>query len=151
MNIIKNITLTVFITLLFFVVLPVNADNNSKASDKNNNVTFKEVMQGLLIDSKNITEGIVLVDFSLIENAASNIEQHPKPSMSQRKKLMKALASEITTFKRFDHVVHEGALRIKQAARDKNIDAVIDEYQKFIIGCQSCHSLFKSRLSKALQ
>jgi len=151
MSIIKNITLTAFIALLLFVVLPAHAENNKKINDKNNSVTFKQVMQGLLIDTKNITEGIVLGNFSLIENAASNIEKHPKPSMSQRKKLMKALASDIATFKSVDHVVHEGAMKIKQAAKDKNIDAVIDEYQKFIMGCQSCHNLFKTRLSKALQ
>jgi cytochrome c556 len=71
--------------------------------------------------------------------------------MSQRKKLMKALAAEVSTFTSFDHVVHGGAVKIAQAAKDKNMVAVIDEYQKLLTGCQSCHSIFKARLSTALK
>jgi cytochrome c556 len=64
---------------------------------------------------------------------------------------MKALGSNIATFKSYDHVVHGGAIKIKQAAKDKNMVEVIAEYQKVITGCQSCHSRFKAELSKALR
>lgn len=151
MNVIKN---TVFITSMAFLLIlvnPANAKPHELSSDKSSTVTFKQVMQGLLIETKNITQGIVLEDFVLIERAAAGIVKHPKPAMSQRKKLMKSLASEVATFKSFDHVVHGGALKIAQAAKDKNMVIVIDEYQKLITGCQSCHSIFKARLSKALR
>jgi cytochrome c556 len=151
MNIIKKITIITSVALSLLIVVPVNAENHEKNIDKNSTVTFKKVMQGLLLETKKITQGIVLENFELIEKAAGGIVKHPKPAMSQRKKLMKALGSEIANFKTFDHVVHGGAVKIAKAAKDKNMVAVIDEYQKLITGCQSCHSIYKARLSKALQ
>lgn len=151
MSIIKKITLITSIALSLLIIVPVNAEHHEQSNDKNSTITFKYVMQGLLLATKDITQGIVLEDFTLVENAADTIIKHPKPAMSQRKKLMKALAAEVSTFKSFDHVVHGGAVKIAQAAKDKNMVAVIDEYQKLLTGCQSCHSIFKARLSTALK
>jgi len=151
MNLIKKITLISSIILSLLILAPINAAPHEPPNDKKSDITFKQVMQGLLLEAKNITQGIILEDFKLIENAAIGIVKHPKPAMAQRKKLMKALASEIKVFKSFDHIVHGGAVKIVQAAKDKNMVAVINEYQQLITGCQSCHSLFKARLSKALQ
>lgn len=150
MNIIKTLPVIIGVTLSLLLVAPVIADHPSNL-DANDKVTFKLVMQGLLVNTKNITQGIILEDYALIEEAAKGIIKHPKPAMSQRRKLMKALAEDVSSFKSYDHVVHGGAAKIVQAAKDKNIDLVLSEYQKLIIGCQSCHNTFKARLSKALQ
>ncbi|MFQ3195545.1 MAG: hypothetical protein ACI9N3_002379 [Colwellia sp.] len=92
-------------------------------------------MQGLLSETKMITQGIILENFTLINDATENIIHHRKPAMSQRKKLMKALDDDIATFKGLDHIVHSGAMKIQQAAKDKNMVVVIAEYQKLITGC----------------
>jgi len=149
MNIIKKTALVSSVALSLLILAPANAHEPS--TDKGSTITFKQVMQGLLVETKNITQGIILEDFKLIENAATAIVKHPKPAMSQRKKLMKALAAEVKVFKSFDHVVHGGAVKIAQAAKEQDMVGVISEYQKLITGCQSCHSIFKTRLSKALQ
>jgi cytochrome c556 len=148
---IKKIILVASAVMAFSVVTSVYAQYHEPHIEKKSKVTFKQVMQGLLSETKMITQGIILEDFLLVEAAAGRIVKHPKPAMSQRKKLMKALGSEITTFKDLDHVVHGGAIKIKQAAKDKNMVVVAAEYQKLITGCQSCHSIFKAELSEALR
>ncbi|MBA6230744.1 MULTISPECIES: hypothetical protein [unclassified Colwellia] len=145
----KKIIIT-SVVIAFFVGASANAQHYQQNIDKNSLVTFKHIMQGLLSETKMITQGIILEDFTLINDATENIINHPKPAMSQRKKLMKALGDDIATFKGLDHIVHRGAMKIQQAAKDKNMVVVIAEYQKLITGCQSCHSTFKARLSKAL-
>ncbi|MBA6364569.1 hypothetical protein H4J56_10125 [Colwellia sp. BRX8-4] len=139
------------VVIAFFVGVSANAQHYQQDIDKNSIVTFKQVMQALLSDTKMITQGIILEDFSLVESAAQGIINHPKPAMSQRKKLMKALGSKVATFKGFDKVVHGGAIKIKQAAKEKNMVVIVAEYQKLILGCQSCHSTFKAELTIALQ
>jgi hypothetical protein len=74
-------------------------------------------MQGLLVESKMITEGITLENYLMIEKAASRIAKQPKPAMSQRKKLIKSLGNEISQFKSYDGIVHGGAVKIEQAAK----------------------------------
>jgi cytochrome c556 len=151
MNQLKKIILMTSAVIALSVIAPVNAEHHEPHIDKSSKVTFQLVMQGLLSDTKMMTQGIILKDFGLVEFAANRIVNHPKPAMSQRKKLMKALGSDIATFKGYDHVVHDGAIKIKQAAKDKDMVVVIAEYQKVITGCQSCHSRFRAELSKALR
>ncbi|AOW77887.1 hypothetical protein A3Q34_14155 [Colwellia sp. PAMC 20917] len=146
----KKIIIT-SVVIAFFVGVSANAQHYQQDIDKNSIVTFKQVMQALLSDTKMITQGIILEDFSLVESAAQGIINHPKPAMSQRKKLMKALGSKVAIFKGFDKVVHGGAIKIKQAAKEKNMVVIVAEYQKLILACQSCHSTFKASLTIALQ
>ncbi|WP_259369142.1 hypothetical protein [Colwellia sp. MB3u-55] len=42
---------------------------------------------------------------------------------------MKALGLKVPTFKGFDEVVHGGAIKIKQAAKEKNMVVIVAEYQ----------------------
>jgi cytochrome c556 len=150
MNQLKKRIIIVSTAIALSVIFPVNAEHHEKHIDKKSLVTFKDVMQGLLSETKMITQGIILEDFTLINDATESIINHPKPAMSQRKKLMKTLGDDIAIFKGLDHIVHSGAMKIQQAAKDKNMVVVIAEYQKLITGCQSCHSTFKAKLSKAL-
>jgi cytochrome c556 len=151
MNSIKKIILITSTVIAMSIISQTHAEHHEPHIDKDSKVTFKLVMQGLLSDTKLITQGIILEDFALVEFAADGIVNHRKPAMSQRKKLMAALGTQMATFKDFDHIVHGGAMKIKQAAKDKNMVTVIAEYQKLITGCQSCHSNFKAELAKALR
>jgi cytochrome c556 len=149
MNIIKKITLATSLIVSLTVITSSFAESPTKNDDAP--VTFKKVMQGLLADTKMITEGIILEDFTLVERSAARIAKHPKPAMSQRKKLMKSLGGEIAKFKGYDGVVHNGAVKIVEAAKNKDMATVTAEYEKLVSGCQSCHSVFKERVAKALK
>ena len=91
MNQLKKIIMMTSAVIALSVIAPVNAEHHEPHIDKSSKVTFKLVMQGLLSNTKMITQGIILRDFALVEFAADGIVNHSKPAMSQRKKLMKAL------------------------------------------------------------
>ncbi len=141
---VKNL---IFTSLIIFSLssLPSLAKNTTSE------VSFKTVMQGLLTDTKNITEGIVLEDFTLIEKAAKNIVDHPKPDLAIRMKLVKAMGSEMGKFKAKDTVVHNSAVALVKAAQAKKIDAVTQEYQTLINGCLGCHASYKEKIANILK
>ena len=112
--------------------------------------TLKHVMQGLLKDTQELTQGIFLEDFQQIEQAAKRIADHPKPDLSIRMKLIGKLGSDMSRFKSFDMKVHDVAVSISQAAVQRDMSAAIIGYHKLIDGCQSCHSDFKQPVSKLL-
>ena len=115
------------------------------------NISLKGIMQGLLDDTKMITEGIFLENYSMIEQGAKQIAQHPQVPMETRKKLLKVLGSEMGQFKGFDMKVHNTAVSIAQAAKDNNMEAILSNYHQLIDGCQYCHESFKQRAVEILK
>ena len=113
-------------------------------------MSLKQVMQGLLLDTQQLTEAMLNEDFKLIAEKANKIANHPKPSMNIRKKVMKALASDMLKFKANDIVVHTAAVEIANSAKQKNITGVGENFNKMIGGCLSCHRLFKNKVSVIL-
>jgi len=109
--------------------------------------SLKLVMQGLLVDTQQLTEAMFMEDFANIEQIAKNIADHPKPSMETRKKLMKAMGAEMAKFKANDDVVHESAVAMVKNAQNKDIKAIGKNFQTMIGGCVSCHSEFKAKVS----
>ena len=146
-----GLTFTLFLLLssmIFFQPLStVMAADKSAAK----NVTLKGIMQGLLDDTKMITEGIFLENYPMIEKGAKQIAQHPQVPMETRKKLLKALGSEMGQFKGFDMKVHNTAVSIAQAAKDNNMEAILSNYHQLIDGCQYCHESFKQRAIEILK
>jgi cytochrome c556 len=133
-----------------------NAEVSNTASDeiaKNiaTEVSLSMVMQGLLIDTQQLTAAMVNEDFTLIAMKANNIAKHPKPSMATRMKIMKALGADMAKFKSNDIVVHNAAVDISKNAEQKNIMGVAENYKKMIGGCLSCHSAFKNRVGAILK
>jgi len=111
---------------------------------------LKLVMQGLLKDSHLLSEGIFYDDFAKIEKAAKNIADHPNPGMPTMKKVIDYLGKEMPKFKGLDGKVHNTAVEIAKAAKNKNMVNVISGYHELIDGCQSCHSQFKMKVSRVL-
>jgi cytochrome c556 len=113
-------------------------------------LTFKKVMQELLIDSQKMTKGIIIKDFTLIEKSAQKIVNHAKPDLAIRLKIVKTLGSEMGKFKAKDTVVHNSALNLLNAAKSKDMVTITQEYQVLINGCLGCHTIYKEKVSKAL-
>jgi len=112
---------------------------------------LKTIMNGLLEDTKLLTEGIFLEDFAKIELAANNIANHPKPSPETLKKVKANLVEEMGVFKGFDMEVHNAALEIAMSASNEDLTRVVSLYHQVIDGCQSCHNQYKNRISKILK
>jgi len=127
----------------------VNSDTVSAHTIKLNakEGSLKLVMQGLLKNTQQLTAAMLSEDFISIEHQANAIADHPKPSMAMRKKLMKAMGSDMAKFKANDYIVHSAAVDITKSAQQKNIKGVGENFKKMIGGCLSCHSSFKNRVS----
>ena len=116
-----------------------------------NEGSLKLVMQGLLKNTQQLTAAMLNEDFTSIEYQAKKIADHPKPSMATRKKLMKAIGTDIAKFKANDNIVHGAALDIVTNAQQKNIMGVGENFKKMIGGCLSCHNSFKNKVSEMLK
>lgn len=138
-------------TILISCIISLSLLGGISAAQSKQENTFKNLMQGMLIDSLKINKAIFLDDFSTIEISADNIANHPKPAMRIRKKIMMNLGTEMATFKQHDTVVHNIALEISKAAKAKNMPLVTSNYQRLTQGCLSCHSQFKQRVSEILK
>lgn len=114
-------------------------------------VSLKEIMQGLLDDTQLISKGVFLENYSMIEKGAKQIAQHPPVPMETRKKLLKALGPEMGQFKGFDMKVHKTAVSIAEAAKNKNMEAILSNYHQLVDGCQYCHESFKQRAIEILK
>jgi len=119
--------------------------------DKNTHkITLKNIMQGLLKDTQQITQGIFLEDFKRIEGAASRIADHPTPTLETKLKLVSNLGNEMGAFKGFDKKVHHIAVNIGKAACQQKMALVVSEYHQLVDACQSCHASFKHRVATIL-
>ncbi|MDX2367372.1 MAG: cytochrome c [Colwellia sp.] len=113
--------------------------------------SLKLVMQGLLKNTQQLTAAMLNEDFTSIEHQAKSIADHPKPSMATRKKLMKAMGTDMAKFKANDNIVHSAAVDIMKSAQQKNIKDVGENFKKMIGGCLSCHNSFKNKVSAILK
>ncbi len=113
--------------------------------------SLKLVIQGLLVDTPQLTAVMLTEDFVKIEKVAKNIVDHPKPSMATRMKLMKAMGSDMAKFKANDGVVHGAAVAMVENAQNKDIKAVGANFQTMISGCLACHGEFKAKVSDILK
>jgi len=147
----KKILITSSIIALIATVNFSSASENSLLKKSAAEGSLKLVMQGLLVDTQQLTSAMLTEDFTLIEKIAKNIADHPKPSMATRMKLMKAMGAEMGKFKANDGVVHGAAVAMVKSAQNKDIKAVGDNFQTMISGCLSCHGEFKAKISSILK
>jgi cytochrome c556 len=111
---------------------------------------LKHIMHGMLSDTHQLTQGIFYNDFKQIEHAAKRIAKHPTPSLSTKIKILSNLGSDMSKFKDLDMFVHDTAMNINKAAKQKNMSDTITEYHKLIDGCLSCHRDYQQSVSKIL-
>lgn len=134
--------------LLCLSTISTTVSAEGTASD---NISLKIIMQRLLDDTQLITKGIFFENFEMIEKGAKQIAQHPPIPLETRKKLLKGLGQEMAQFKGFDVKVHNTAVSIAQAAKNKNMEAILSNYHQLVDGCQYCHESFKQRAVNILK
>ncbi len=138
--------------LVFTSIINFSIANESRPSESKADAgSLKLVMQGLLKDTQALTAAVFTEDYAAIGIIANNIAEHPKPSMATRKKLMKAMGSDMAKFKANDTVVHNAAVNMVKSAQQKNIQLISEDFQKMIGGCVSCHSEFKEQVFAILK
>ena len=135
-------------TLIFSLIL---ISNTNAVEATAQSVSLKGIMQNLLNDTQKITEGMFLDNFMMIEKAGNDIASHPEVPKSTKLKLMKHFGPKMADFKAFDTLVHNAAVEINKAAKEKDMETILKQYQQMIKACQSCHSKFKVAAQEILK
>ncbi|MFT5519554.1 MAG: cytochrome c556 [Enterobacterales bacterium] len=135
-------------TLMFSLIL---ISNTSAVEATAKSISLKGIMQSLLSDTQKITEGIFLDNFQMIEKAANNIATHPEIPKPIKMKLMKSFGPKMVDFKAYDTLVHNAAVEINKAAKEKDRETILKQYQQMISDCQSCHNKFKVTVQQILK
>jgi len=129
-------------TILFVVILATSSvyANEKKAP------TLKSVMAGLSDAMSDLGKGIFYEDFKLIEKAAGNVVEHPKPK-GQLPKIVWALKFRMMDFKKLDGVVHDSAKDIVELAKKKDMQGILKKHAIVVNGCIACHDKFRDEIS----
>ena len=114
------------------------------------NLTLKDVMQGLHKNMENTTYGIIMEDYDLIEKSAQAIATHPTPAPEILKKIVAHLGTEMPKFKGFDLQVHDTALELKKAAIEQNTEALLKLHNEVLSGCVGCHQSYRKPITDLL-
>ncbi|PCJ47502.1 MAG: hypothetical protein COA74_11395 [Gammaproteobacteria bacterium] len=136
----------IFLTGIFFTSATLSSEKETPSP-----TDLKSIMQGMLSDTKDITEGIFIDNFEMIEKAANNIAMHPEIPPVAKLKLIKAFGPKMQEFKANDMKVHQAAVEIGKAAQLKDMDVIITQFHVLIDGCGSCHGKFKKTVQEILK
>ena len=113
--------------------------------------TLQSIMQGLRDNLVEITDGLLVDDFELVERGASAIANHPRIPPEQVKLVAAELGQEMPAFKQFDTRVHDLAVQISAAAKNNDGPAAISAFEEMIDGCFGCHTVYKDRVAGVLR
>lgn len=104
------------------------------------NMTMKEVMQGLNVELKNLTDAIILEDYTAIEQSARGIAHHPPPGNTELERIFSILGEDSEAFKACDQAVHDLAAKLARIAEKKNMKDILDTYHAMIVKTVECHA-----------
>ena len=107
------------------------------------------MMQQLLTDMQQVDRGIYTGEFSLIEQGAGRISDHPTMTSEDKKLVKKTLAAEMNQFVEYDMVVHHHADSMRMAAIQEEMTEVLHHYRIVQQGCVDCHSNYREPISSA--
>lgn len=104
------------------------------------------IMRLLLIDIHTINEGIYTENYDLIEQGAGNINNHPSLAPESRQLVQETLSERMSQFGAYDKVVHGTADSLREAARNQDMNRVMQHYNVIQQGCVSCHAAFQEEI-----
>jgi predicted methyltransferase len=107
---------------------------------------LKTIMVGLGEQMGAVQAGLWLENFEAISHGARAVAAHPHVSPVERARIQEALGPDFPGFASGDRQVHDGAVRLTEAAQARDLDATLREVQAIQAGCVSCHTQFRARL-----
>lgn len=124
-------------------------ENNKASSEAHAEVESPElytIMRLLLSDMDRINEGIYTMDFSLIETGAAGINDHPAMAEKSLEMVKETLGERMEVFRSYDHTVHTRADSLREAAAQRDMDRVLENYSIIQQGCINCHTAFQEEI-----
>jgi hypothetical protein len=118
----------------------------TNSTDQPETLELQTIMRLLLSDIDRINEGIYTGDFGLIELGAAGINEHPALSEESLSLVRETLGSRMEAFGTFDHTVHTRADTLRNAAQERDMSRVLENYRIIQQGCVNCHSAFQQEI-----
>jgi cytochrome c556 len=106
-------------------------------------LALQKIMKKLGINMQVITDGIARGDWEQVEKTSALIADHPRPSFSEKMRIVSFVGTDMGKFKAFDGETHDQAQAVARAAQDKDGPGVILAFQKLQTSCYNCHSAFR--------
>lgn len=123
-----------------------DADHAADAETGHEEMALLPIMRQLAEDMAAMQSALWLEDFATVERHASAIADHAHISAEEVARIQTALGAEMPQFESFDAAVHDAAVQMHEAARERDTDAVLDRLAEVQRGCVACHERFRERL-----
>lgn len=104
------------------------------------------IMQRLGTSMTAITYGLMTDDTAMIASSAAAIAAHASIAPAELERIHGVLGGEMAEFERLDVEVHDGSVRLQQAAQAGRLDEVLIRLNEVQRGCVACHARFRERL-----
>ncbi|MGY5850645.1 hypothetical protein [Salegentibacter sp. F14] len=128
----------------------IEASTGSASKEVNKQLTSSEkllpIMSQLMVDMNRINEGVFMENYPMIDSAAYRIANHAEIDPNQKQIIKKNLGKSMEEFARIDKAVHDRAVSISKAAKQKNMGEILSEYHILQNSCVNCHNQFRDRL-----
>lgn len=109
------------------------------------------IMAGLERDAYRISRGLWLADPDTIAAGADGVASHPTVPPEEAETIASVLGPEMQAFAGLDREVHDLSVRIRELARQGEVDAVLPLEAEMRRGCVDCHSRFRETLRAAIR
>ena len=139
------------VTVLFtgLAVLPViNPAVSETAPGSPEPLVLRKIMQDMGKEMAAIAEAVSREEWAQVEKSALRIADHPRPPMSERKKIMALFGKDMARFKGYDTRTHDTARELAKLAAQKQGSEVISTFATLQSSCLECHQHFRKPLQE---
>jgi len=109
-------------------------------------LTLRPIMQQLGIEMGRLTAALWLEDYALMTASAGAIADHAHIAEEELARVQRTLGADMEAFETIDREVHESAVTLHDAARARDLDAIVRQLGEVQRGCVACHTRFRDRL-----
>ena len=104
------------------------------------------IMQRLGTRMSALTYGLMTDDGRMVATSAAAIAEHAPIAPDDLARIQRGLGADMAEFERLDAAVHEGSVRLHEAAAAGRTADVLTRLNEVQRGCVACHSQFRERL-----
>ena len=106
------------------------------------------IMQRLGTSMAALTHGLMTEDSATVATNAAAIAAHAPIAPAELERISQALGDRMAEFERLDAAVHDGSVRLHEAAAAGRTDEVLTRLNEVQRGCVACHTQFRARLRR---
>lgn len=141
----KHLKLKQNLGLIATALMMVSSGTSMAQETNPSPMQLKRVMQDLSRHMQTTTDAIAREDWETVVRLAPLIAKHEEPPASEKLRILSFLGADAARFRQMDHMTHEAADQMRQAALKKDGIGVIQSYAKVQNACFACHNQFRQK------